>query len=74
MMKLFLNSRQIFKDIGVIKLEIIYHQSIAVVVNKLGTLIKKGTVILVRLYNKITASRTITKPRRETEVTGHTAN
>ena len=63
MMELLLNSRQIFKDIGVIKLEIIYHQRIAVVVNKLGTLIKKGTVILIRLNNKIAAPALITQPR-----------
>ena len=80
MMKLLLDSRQIFKDIGVIKLEIIYHQSVAVVVNKLGALIKKGAVVLIRLNHKnllpalsfelFSDSFLTTQARRQPKVTG----
>ena len=73
MVELALNCSQIIKDIAVIKLQIIHYQRVAMVVDKLRALIKKGTVILIRLNNKIA-----TAPRaqacRETKIQRYTAD
>ena len=56
MMELALNRGQIIKDIAVIKLQVIHHQCIAVIVDKLRTLVEKGTVVLVRFHHKVAAA------------------
>ena len=56
MMELTLNRRQVIKDIPVIKFEVVHHQGIAVIVDKLRALIEKGTVILVRFHHKETVA------------------
>ena len=49
MVELLLDRPQIVKDIGVIKLKIIEDQRTWAVMDKLGTLIEKRAVVLIRL-------------------------
>ena len=51
-MKLPLHSRQIGKNVGVVKLQIVKNQGARPVMHKLRTFIEKSAVVLVGLDNK----------------------
>ena len=52
MMKLTLDHHQIIKDIGMVELKIVQYQSPGPVMDKFGSLIKEGGIVLIRLHHK----------------------
>ena len=71
MMELPLDGLDVFKDIGVIKFQIIQDQGMGAVMDELGALVEKGAVVLVCFdYKKVAVAQT----RRHGKVPGNTAN
>ena len=80
MMKLCLNRCEVRKDIRVIKLKVIQYCDLCSVMQKLGSLIKKGRVVFVCLNHKrgkmirCVRPKRRTQSRRDAKVFGNAAN
>ena len=84
MVELALNRRQVVKDVGVVKLQVVQHRRAGAVVHKLAALVEEGGVVFIGLNHKQWALRlraragngalVCTEPGRDAKVQRHAAD